>query len=119
MLSTQSLQLKRFYFAFVLIAGFAVAVVGVADKHGSMPSGDASIVSPDAKLELLFSDAFFTEGAAVAPDGSVYFSDITFTHGSDMQADTSGDMTPRPERLPFSVHRAGCLTASSLMPKGG
>ena len=70
MLSTQSLQLKCFCFAFVLIASFAVTTVGIADKHSSMPSGDASIVSPDAKLELLFSDAFFTEGAAVAPDGS-------------------------------------------------
>ena len=66
MLSTQSLQFKRFCFAFVLIAGFAVPVAGMADAHASMPSGDASIVSPDAKLELLFSDAFFTEGAAVA-----------------------------------------------------
>ncbi|MCE2397164.1 hypothetical protein J4G02_21875, partial [Candidatus Poribacteria bacterium] len=65
MLSTQLFQLKRFCLAFVLIASFAVAVVGTADKHASMPSGDASIVSPDAKLELLFSDAFFTEGAAV------------------------------------------------------
>ena len=86
MLSTQSLQLKRFCFVLVLVVSFAVTTVGIADKHSSMPSGDASIVSPDAKLELLFSDAFFTEGAAVAPDGSVYFSDITFTHGSDMQA---------------------------------
>ena len=86
MLRIQSLQLKRFCFAFVLIVGLAAPVTGMADAHSSMPSGDASIVSPDAKLELLFSDAFFTEGAAVAPDGSVYFSDITFTHGSDMQA---------------------------------
>ena len=63
----------------VLITCLAVplTVMG-ADAHSSTPSGDASIVSPDAKLELLFSDAFFTEGAAVAPDGSVYFSDITF-----------------------------------------
>ena len=86
MLSTQSLQLKCFCFAFVFIAGSAITTAAIADAHSSMPSGDASIVSPDAKLELLFSDAFFTEGAAVAPDGSVYFSDITFTHGSDMQA---------------------------------
>ena len=44
------------------------------------PSGDA-IVSPDAKLELLFARSAaihggLTEGPAVAPDGSIYFSDI-------------------------------------------
>ncbi|NKB66262.1 MAG: SMP-30/gluconolactonase/LRE family protein [Candidatus Latescibacteria bacterium] len=50
------------------------------------PEGDPSIVSPDARLEMLFDGAFFTEGPTVAFDGSVYFSDITFTHSSDMQA---------------------------------
>jgi gluconolactonase len=50
------------------------------------PSGDPSIVSPDARIEELFTGAFFTEGPAVALDGSVYFSDITFTHASGMQA---------------------------------
>jgi gluconolactonase len=44
------------------------------------PSGD-SIVSPDAKLELLFTRSAsirggLTEGPAAAPDGSIYFSDI-------------------------------------------
>ena len=50
------------------------------------PSGDPSIISPEARLELLFSDGFFTEGPAVAFDNSVYFSDITFTLDSNMQA---------------------------------
>jgi len=45
------------------------------------PTGDAAIVSADARLELLFDDACFTEGVTVAPDGQVYFSDITFTSG--------------------------------------
>ena len=49
------------------------------------PSGE-SIVSPDAKLEHLFKRSAsikggLTEGPAVAPDGSIYFSDIPF--GSD------------------------------------
>lgn len=44
------------------------------------PTGD-SIVSPDAKLELLFTRSAalrggLTEGPAAAPDGSIYFSDI-------------------------------------------
>jgi sugar lactone lactonase YvrE/dienelactone hydrolase len=46
------------------------------------PTGE-KIVSPDAKLELLYTrtapiQGGLTEGPAVAPDGSVYFSDIPF-----------------------------------------
>src|SRR4029453_12008077 len=49
------------------------------------PTGE-TIVSPDAKLEELFKRKAaikdgLTEGPAVAPDGSIYFSDIPF--GSD------------------------------------
>jgi len=47
---------------------------------------DPSIVAPGAKLEKLFGDGFFTEGPAQAPDGSVYFSDITFVKASGNQA---------------------------------
>lgn len=38
------------------------------------------IVPADAKLEKLFEGQVLTEGVAVAPDGLVYFSDITFSH---------------------------------------
>src|SRR5215213_5825665 len=41
------------------------------------------VVPPDAKLEKLFDGCLvLSEGVAVAPDGMVYFSDITFTHVS-------------------------------------
>jgi gluconolactonase len=50
------------------------------------PSGDPEILPPGAQLEVLFDGAFFSEGAAVALDGSVFFSDITFTFASNMQA---------------------------------
>jgi gluconolactonase len=54
----------------------------VAAAELPKPSGE-SIVSPDAKLELLFTrtapiQGGLTEGPAVAPDGSIYFSDIPF-----------------------------------------
>jgi streptogramin lyase len=44
------------------------------------PTGEA-IVDPEAKLELLFTRSApiqggLTEGCALAPDGSIYFSDI-------------------------------------------
>jgi gluconolactonase len=40
------------------------------------------IVPPEAKLEKLFESKVLTEGVAVAPDGMVYFSEITFSHKS-------------------------------------
>jgi gluconolactonase len=42
--------------------------------------------SSSAKLEKVFGEGFSTEGPAEAPDGSIYFSDQTFTSDSDMQA---------------------------------
>ena len=66
---------------------FSLALALVASAvFAQAPSGDPSIIAKGAELEVLFDDAFFTEGPAVAPDGSVYFSDITFTSGSVMQA---------------------------------
>jgi gluconolactonase len=50
------------------------------------PSGDPAIVPPGAKLEQIFSGDILTEGVTSAPDGTIYFSDITFTHASNMQA---------------------------------
>src|SRR3989442_5076448 len=47
---------------------------------------DPSIVAPGAKLERLFDEGFFTEGPTQAPDGSVYFSDITVGKASANQA---------------------------------
>src|SRR5207249_8755792 len=51
-----------------------------------LPAQDPSIVAPGAKLERLFDDGFFTEGPTQAPDGSVYFSDITVGKASGYQA---------------------------------
>jgi gluconolactonase len=49
--------------------------------HSQAPANP--IVPADAKLEKVFDDGMvLTEGVAVAPDGMVYFSDITFSHVS-------------------------------------
>jgi len=45
---------------------------------------ESPIVPPDAKLEKVFDGITLTEGVAVAPDGMVYFSDITFSHISQV-----------------------------------
>lgn len=72
----------------MLVAALSIAFTSVPPiyAHQGMHSGDSRILPLGAKLKKLFDGAFFTEGAAVAPDGAVYFSDITFTYQTDMQA---------------------------------
>jgi len=58
------------------------AVPSLAAADLPAPTG-ATIVAPEAKLELLFTRSApikggLTEGPALAPDGSIYFSDIPF-----------------------------------------
>ncbi len=48
----------------------------------SLVRGEEPIVPPDAKPEKIFEGITLTEGVAVAEDGMVYFSDITFSHQS-------------------------------------
>ena len=69
-----------------LIAAMAGVALMCGRSGAEDPSGDPGIIAADARLEVVFDGAFFTEGPAVAPDGSVYFSDITFSAASGMQA---------------------------------
>ena len=62
---------------------FAVCSIALMAFAADIPKpvGDSSIVDPDAKFELLYTRSArlsggLTEGPAVAPDGSIYFSDI-------------------------------------------
>ncbi len=69
-----------------LIRSITVLVCGIGFLFSQSRSvsgpGDA-IVPPGAKLELLFGGGVvLTEGCASAPDGTIYFSDITFSHVS-------------------------------------
>ncbi len=66
-----------------LFIGVVVAVLlvsgnstGVADDAPAEPSGDPSVLPADSRLEMLWNAGEFTEGVAVAPDGSIVFSDI-------------------------------------------
>ena len=67
--------------AYAVAAGFALAPALIGNTASS-----ETVLAPDAELKELFNGAHFTEGATVAPDGMVYFSDITFTDQTDMQA---------------------------------
>ena len=58
-----------------------LALAAPARAETPRPTGDPAIVGPDAKLEQLFTRSAplhggLTEGPTVAPDGSIYFSDI-------------------------------------------
>lgn len=46
----------------------------------------AQVFAPGAKLEKLYEGGHLTEGVTAAPDGTMYFSDITFTSEAGMQA---------------------------------
>jgi gluconolactonase len=56
----------------------ALCLIAVLAPHAA--GADGPVVAPDAKVEKLFEGSVLTEGVAVAPDGQVYFSDITFSH---------------------------------------
>ncbi|MCX7386540.1 MAG: SMP-30/gluconolactonase/LRE family protein [Planctomycetales bacterium] len=58
---------------------FSLILLGLLCSCGILAAQEP-IVSPDAKLEKLFESKVLTEGVSVAPDGMVYFSEITFSH---------------------------------------
>jgi gluconolactonase len=61
-----------------LVLGLCVAacLARSLDAADLKPTGDPGILPSDAALELLWNEGEFTEGVAVARDGTVYFSDI-------------------------------------------
>lgn len=63
----------------------AAGVLGLAAvSHAAdpaPPSGSATILPGGAKLDELWNEGEFTEGVAAAPDGAMYFSDISFGEG--------------------------------------
>lgn len=60
----------------VVVLVLALAQTATADELAP-PSGDPAIIPPEARLETLWEEGDFTEGPAVGPDGTIYFSDIT------------------------------------------
>jgi gluconolactonase len=64
----------------------ALLVVAAPAALAQQVERDTAGVFADSQLETLFDGAFFTEGPAMGPDGLLYFSDITFTARSGMQA---------------------------------
>src|SRR4029453_6232258 len=74
-----SSSLTRAAVALTIILGVAGTTYAV-DPVFPPPAGAPSFVPAGAKLDRIFDGGcMLTEGVAVAPDGMVYFSDITFT----------------------------------------
>lgn len=65
----------------------------------AQPPNDLAILDPEAKPEQIFSGGVLTEGVTSAPDGTIYFSDITFTHASGMQAGHIMKFDPKTGKL--------------------
>ena len=59
-------------FAWLVMAAF----VGFTQPPAQSQGGASRVVAPGAKLEKVFGDGEFTEGGAMAEDGSILFSDI-------------------------------------------
>jgi gluconolactonase len=79
-----SLQpLKKNIIASVLVLGLGISTWPTLLSGQEISAG---IVPDSSQIELLFDGGFFLEGPAHGPDGNIYFSDITFTDESDMQA---------------------------------
>ncbi|HEX2867801.1 MAG TPA: SMP-30/gluconolactonase/LRE family protein [Ignavibacteriales bacterium] len=69
--------MRHYFFAVLIYLTFS-CIIFAQEKGNIFPEG--------AKPEKVFGEGFFTEGPAEAPDGSIYFSDLTFTSESQMQA---------------------------------
>jgi gluconolactonase len=69
---------------FARIAGAALLGLVLLLDNGAVRSQEGNAIVPaDAKLEKVFDGGVvLTEGVASAPDGTMYFSDITFSHVS-------------------------------------
>ncbi len=72
----------------------------------AVPQGDPEVINADAYLEIVHAGAFFTEGPAAALDGSIYFSDITFTAGAAWPAEAGHILRYDPTSGRTAVYRS-------------
>ena len=68
-----------------LILSVVLSVAMIHHAGWAVAAGESAYFEHDS-LETLFTGGVLTEGAAAAPDGTIYFSDITFTRTAGMQA---------------------------------
>ncbi|MDP7049947.1 MAG: SMP-30/gluconolactonase/LRE family protein [Verrucomicrobiota bacterium] len=71
-------------FVFCTALSLAIALPP-AKAEPARPSGSISILPSTSRLETLWEQGEFTEGVAVAPDGQIYFSDISSSESTSGQ----------------------------------
>jgi gluconolactonase len=97
------------FLAFTCVLFAAVAV----RTEDAKPSGSKKILPKGAVLEEIWNEGEFTEGVAVAPDGGIYFSDISFS------AEKPGRiMKFNPKTGKVTVHCADSKKSNGLMFDG-
>jgi gluconolactonase len=96
----------------VVITLFLSAIVVSIGHAQQRPRGDPSIIAPTATLETVFDGGFFTEGPAAAPDGTIYFSDITQTWRTKNQAGHIWRYNPRTGQT--SIYRSPSGMANGI-----
>ncbi len=89
---------------------FCTAGVNVAAEAAQI-SGDPEIIPNNTHLETLWEEGGFTEGAAVAPDGLVYFSDFA----QPFDARPARIMKFNPYNGQVTVHTVDSKMANGLM----
>ncbi len=82
----------------------------VLSPAGAQPS--PPLVAPGATLETLWNGGVFTEGPAAAPDGTIYFSDIT---GSARSNEAGHIMRYDPRTGAVSVYRSPSGMANGII----
>jgi gluconolactonase len=70
-------------------------LVAAGISYASQGEEASTIIAPGAQLERVFDGGHFLEGPAAAPDGTIYFSDLTFSSQSGMQAGHIWRFDPR------------------------
>lgn len=94
-----------------LILSTAPAMTSPVSAADLKTSGDASILPAGAKLETLWEEGGFTEGAAAGPDGLIYFSDFAQPFDSGPARVMKFD----PKTGKTSVHSPNSGMANGLM----
>jgi len=92
---------------------FLLALSGsarLANAEPATPSGSLSILPSSSRLEELWNEGEFTEGVAVAADGTVYFSDIPSGEGTTGQVHKFDPNTGK-----TTVHCAASGKSNGLM----
>ncbi|HEU5161611.1 MAG TPA: SMP-30/gluconolactonase/LRE family protein, partial [Thermoanaerobaculia bacterium] len=93
-----------------LVPGAALLLTLVLSPALAQPAG--SIVSAGATLETLYDAGVFTEGPAAAPDGAIYFSDIT---GSARSKEAGHIMRYDPRSGAVSFYRSPSGMANGII----